>query len=391
MGQRPDKIVYLDGIRGGASLLVFFQHFLLSFYSAYYTFHAGSSHLNGLEIQFGKSVFSVFASGRFAVSVFFVLSGYVLSRKYFRTNDFNILISSAHRRFVRLYVPVAFTLILAYVLMKSHFFYNFPVGRISHSDWWLGVFWSFSDPFAKLWHCLAYGTMFMGDATFDTSMWTMSVELYGSLLVFALMAVTHNSRNRKFITLLVFIYFVFTAQPKYGAFILGVSLNYVETGYLRLNKYFITALASFFILFGLTIGSYPATFEFNNTLFEYVPPAIRNYSEWFITMGAFFVVLAFVISHRLQHFISLRFFRFCGYISFSFYLIHPLIIGSFSCYMFLHLYGMLSYNYTVALVFIATIILCFGVSWLMTRYVDEQGIKLSKYLYERWGRVKSVG
>jgi len=389
MGKQPGKIVYLDGIRGCASLMVFFHHFLLSFYSAYYTFDIGSLHLHGMEVLFGKSVFSVFASGRFAVIIFFVLSGYVLSRKYFQSNNFDLLNSGAQRRFVRLYVPVAFTLIVAYGLMKSSLLYNVPVGLISHSEWWLCNLWSCPAPFAKLCHCLAVGTMFEGDATLDTSMWTMSVELYGSLLVFAFLALTHHTRNRKAMLLVVFLFFVFSNQPKYSAFIMGMSLNYVETGYLRINKYFITLLAAVLLLSGLMLGSYPATFEFKNTIFEHMPEGIRTYFEWLVTSGAYFVVLAFVISPRLQQFMSLRFFRFCGYVSFSFYLLHPLLIGSFSCYIFLRLYGQWGYNHTAAAVFIATLVVGFGLSWLMTRFVDERGIRLSKYLYARWG-VKSM-
>src|ERR1035437_10886835 len=100
------KISYLEGIRGLAALLVFFHHFSLAFYPAFFTHDPGASHLNGLEVQYGTSVFSVFSNGNFCVCIFFVLSGFVLSRKYFQSNTFSVLLSGAQRRFVRLYIPI---------------------------------------------------------------------------------------------------------------------------------------------------------------------------------------------------------------------------------------------------------------------------------------------
>jgi len=111
--QKPtNKIFYLDGIRGVAAFMVVIHHFLLAFYPSYYTLDKQASHINNLDVQFGMSLFSVLANGDFCVCIFFVLSGYVLSRKYFLTNQLDVLISGAQRRFVRLYIPVATALFL---------------------------------------------------------------------------------------------------------------------------------------------------------------------------------------------------------------------------------------------------------------------------------------
>ena len=133
MAKTVSKIVYLDGIRGVAALLVVFHHFLLAFYSAYYTFDANASHLHGLEIKYGQSVLSVFSNGNYCVAVFFVLSGFVLSRKYFQTRVFEVVISGAQRRFLRLYIPIAATLIISFILMKAGLYFNAPVSKISYS------------------------------------------------------------------------------------------------------------------------------------------------------------------------------------------------------------------------------------------------------------------
>ena len=384
MDQKTGKIAYLDGIRGTAALCVFFHHFLLTFYSAYATFNTDASHLNNFEIKYGKSVLSVFTNGLFCVNIFFVLSGYVLSRNYFIKNNYAILVSAAQRRFLRLYMPVAFTLILSFLLLKSGLYYNVPVSKITHSEWWLGGFWTFTGQLSKLLHCLLIGTMFQGDSTFDTSMWTMSVELYGSLLVFAFLALTNNTRNRLATLGCLFLFFMLTGRENYTTFLFGISLNYIEVFSLKMKNSTRAILCICCIIPAFALGSFPARFEVSNTIFAHLPDSILALHEWFPVIGAYLFVLAFVLSPGLQHFISRRFFRFLGHISFSFYLIHPLIIGSFSCFLFLKLNAHIGYVYCTILVFILSAPVAMFVSWLMAKYIDAPGMRLSKYVYEKW-------
>jgi peptidoglycan/LPS O-acetylase OafA/YrhL len=384
MANTDNKVAYLDGIRGVAALLVFFHHFLLAFYSGYYSFNAGATHLHGLDIAYGQSVFSVLSNGHFCVCVFFVLSGLVLSRKYFLTNKFEIIVSGAQRRFLRLYIPVASVIIIAYLLMQAGLFYNVAASKITHSEWWLGSLWTFPDVTQKLLYSLTVGTMFRGDATFDTSLWTMSIEFMGSLLVFAFLALTHNTRNRPACLFLVFCYFVFADDPFMAAFLFGISLNYVSATSGWWNKYCKAVLVILLLFTGLFLGSYPTAGDVRNTTFAYFPRWLMDHHNWFHVIGGYFLVLSFVLSPALQRVISRRPFRFLGYISFSFYLLHPLVIGSFACYLCLQLYQPLGYNAAVLVVFISTVCVCIFLSWLMTRYIDDPGIRLSKYVYNKW-------
>lgn len=384
------KIFYLDGIRGTAALLVFFHHFLLAFYSAYFSFDPTATNLNGLDIRYGQSVFSVLSNGRFCVYIFFVLSGFVLSRKYYQTSRLELVISGAQRRFLRLYIPVAATMIIAFILMQAGMYYNVPVGEMTHSKWWLGSLWHFSEPFKKLWYCLKVGTMFNGDAAFDTSLWTMSVEFMGSLFVFAFLAFTHHTKNRFACLVMVFLYCKFTDQQMLMDFVFGISLNYVEQFGDRVSRLLKRIAIPLLLAAAMVLGSFPSNHEMKNTVFEHLPPFVLSYYEWFHVVGAYFLVLAFVLSPTLQKVFSTRPFRFLGHISFSFYMLHPLVIGSFSCYLFLKLHDHFGYHQSVALIFVATITMSILVSWLMTKYIDDPGIRFSKYVYDRWIKPKQV-
>ncbi len=385
MQDTTEKITYLEGIRGVAALLVFFHHFLLAFYSAYYSFDITAVHLHNLEISYGQSLFSVFTNGNFCVRIFFVLSGYVLSRKYFLSGAFSVIVSGAQRRFVRLYIPVAFVIILAFVLMQCGLFMNVPVSSITHSDWWFERFWQMDHPVTNLFRSLTYSTMFFGDDSFDTCLRTMSTEFYGSMFVFAFLALTHSTRNRFTMLVLSFLFCCYTREYLLSAFVFGISLNYVERHRDTLGKKLRTFLAVVLFVAALLLGAYPPEVAVG-TFYAALPQSVLACAEWFHIIGAFFLVLAFVLSATLQQMISNRVFTFLGYISFSFYLLHPLVLGTFSSYIFLVLYGHTDYNTSVLLVFLLTTAVCLFLSWLMTKYVDEPGVKYARYLYDRWSK-----
>ena len=389
MTKTAGKISYLDGIRGVAAFLVFFHHFLLAFYGSYYTFDLHATHIhNNLEVKYGQSIFSFLSNGNFCVCIFFVLSGFVLSTKYFRTNDFEVLVSGAMRRFLRLYIPVAFTLVLAFLLMKAKLYYNVQAAHFAMSDWWFGSMWTFPHPFHQLLHCLKVGTMFQGDNSMDTSLWTMSIELTGSMFVFAFLALTHGTRHKLGALLVMLLYCKITQQYTLATFVLGISLNYSQQYFAAHKKYVITILASLLLVVGLLLGSYPTTEVITDTIYGHLPHIVLRFAPMYHVIGAYFVVLAFVMSRSLQHIISLRFFRFLGYISFSLYLLHPLILGSFSSHVFLKLHSSIGYNHLVLLVFVLTTLVTLPISWLMTKYIDTPGMQFAKYVYERWSKKK---
>ena len=384
MEKTVNKIVYLDGIRGVAAFLVFFHHFLLAFFSAYYSFDINATNFRGWDVRYGQSLFSVFSNGNFCVCIFFVLSGFVLSRKYFQSQKLEVVISGAQRRFLRLYVPVASTMIIAYLMIKAGLFFNAPVSHLRHSEWWFGGMWDFPEPLQRLWICLKFSTMFGGDSAFDTSLWTMAIEFTDSLFVFAFLAFTHNTKNRFVWLILVFLYSKFTISPLLATFVFGISLNYVEQIIAGRSKYLLSGIALLLFPLSLILGSYPSTGNTTGTFFEHLGHTLLEYKEWFHTVGAYFLVLSFVLSKNLQQIISLKIFRFLGYISFSFYLLHPLIIGSLSSWLYLKMHIPLGHNRSVVYIFFITTGFCLLVSWLMAKYIDDPGIRLSKYVYNRW-------
>src|SRR6185437_16408809 len=103
------RLDYLDGLRGIAALLVVFNHYALSFYPAAFSKSLGEFHTKShLETIFFNTPLAILVNGSFAVCLFVLLSGFVLSIKYFQNRDIPHLQKSAVLRYFRLLPPILF-------------------------------------------------------------------------------------------------------------------------------------------------------------------------------------------------------------------------------------------------------------------------------------------
>jgi peptidoglycan/LPS O-acetylase OafA/YrhL len=176
----------LEAVRGIASLIVLGHHCLLGFAPV----------LHGLVDQpqpwslFGTPLFA-FVNGTGAVVVFFVLSGFVLTYRAIERRDKSLLWIGAIKRWPRLVLPVLIVNVVAGLLAASQLYFNGAASEQLHSTW-LGWFYrgnSYSWPpdiIAAAVYEGTVGTFLFGSFYFNSNLWTMYYELFGSMLVFGL-------------------------------------------------------------------------------------------------------------------------------------------------------------------------------------------------------------
>jgi len=109
-----EKINYLDGLRGVAAINVMIMHFFIILVPAMIYSDRMPSHLGNIEQIFSSTPLGLIGAGNFSVCIFFVLSGYVLTQKYFKNKNKKIIIRGAMRRYIRLFVPVLAVTILSF-------------------------------------------------------------------------------------------------------------------------------------------------------------------------------------------------------------------------------------------------------------------------------------
>ncbi|MCU6797397.1 acyltransferase [Paenibacillus sp. WQ 127069] len=379
-----NRIEYLEGLRGLAALVVVICHFVGAFYPALISGNAQEIHTQrGWELFIAKSPLNIFYNGNFAVCIFFVLSGFVLTRHYFSnySNQNNgIITSSAVRRYPRLLIPIFFSVLLVYVCMKLSLFGNVETSEFTYSTWWLGTFWKFDSTFIDVIKFSFYDVFISSNSKYNTVLWTMYYEFIGSFLVFAAALIIGKMKNRSIIYCILILLFI---KTYFLAFIFGLILSDIFSS-VDLNKKLVGKKTQVLLLMvGIFLGSYPTLINVNGTLYSFLALNFVLSSMFYHIIGAFFVLIVLLNSKRLQKILSLKPFLFLGKISFSMYLMHTIIIGTFSCFVFIKIMHLFTYSVSVSISFISSMIVIFIVSYFYNIYVDQNGVRFSMYLYNR--------
>jgi peptidoglycan/LPS O-acetylase OafA/YrhL len=380
------KIGYLEGLRGIAALSVVVHHYFCAFYPALIFGSIAAVHLTSLEPALAASPVSAVFNGAFAVSIFFVLSGYVLPHRYFRTQDRENLSSSAMRRYIRLAVPILFTSLIVLVLMSQNFYFNVPAGTVTRSGWLMNQT-QFTPGLTDVIEQSLWGSLTLGQGSYNTVLWTMTVEFLGSFLVLSFAALFGNLKNR----------WVF----------------YLVAGGVFLNTYYLAFIAGMFLC-DLTVSDAKGRWRIKNPLISLSLLAAGIFlGSWYLAgwwgtaagiprtllfldlpqvfriAGATLTLLAVLNLAPLQTLLGKRIPLFLGKISFSMYLLHAIVLNSFSCLLFLILSGSVSYNVDVLIVCAVSFPLIILLSAGMYRFVDNPCILVSKMVYERYFAVRT--
>lgn len=376
-----NKIRYFDGLRGLAALVVVIQHYILAFYPAIFS-RADELRHTGYELEttLASTPFNIFFNGNFAVCIFFVLSGYVLTHKFFITKDSEYITAGACKRYIRLMIPVLVIVAIAYVFMKLSLFNNIEVSKITLSSNWLATTYDFEPSLMGMLKQGIYGVFVGTDFSYNTSLWTMSVEFLGSFLVFSLASIFGKSKKRYIFYTIIAIYFV---KTYYLAFILGMMLSdCYNSNYEVIRKLKGRATCSICLVLGLFLGSYPLV-PTDNTIYKYISIETFNSGVLYRTVGAVLLMIAIMNSKILISFFSSKILNYVGKISFSMYLIHLIIICSFSGTLFTSALPYLGYNKAFILTFILSMILIFIISHYYSKYIDDTAVKISSYVYKK--------
>lgn len=376
-----EKINYLDGLRGIAAVNVMIMHFFIVFLPAMIYSDRMPSHLGNFEQIFSNTPLGLIGAGNFSVCIFFILSGYVLTQKYFKTKDRNIIISGAVRRYIRLFVPVLVAILLSFLLASAGVFhYYIETVAISGNNNYAG-YWIFTPDIIEAIKQAVWGTFFAGEDTYNPVLWTMTIEFYGSILVFAMTFLFGQQRARWTFYLAAAIFFF---NSYYLAFIIGLGLADTFNSKTSIFKTGNKIVLSIILISGLFIGSYPVGTVTNDSLYGFLNNGFFQTPKLtYHILGAGMIMYVLLNSRWLQNIFSSPLLILLGKISYSLYLIHFLVISSFTCALFLFLYPILPYVAAASISCIVSVLLIIPLSYLFYRYIDTAGVQLSKMFYNQ--------
>ena len=321
-----NRLIPLEASRGIAATIVLAHHFLLAFFPV-------------VEPRIIGRWYYVFVNGTGAVHFFFVLSGFVLCWAYFRTGEISRLKEGFIKRWPRLAAPVLITTITSFSLFYFNFYYFENAGKLSQSVW-LSTFGGALKPdfHPSLFEAIKQGltTFITGDPNYNINLWTMKPEFMGSMVVFTTAAFISLVLSYQFL-LISFFLFSFWALGIYSdifPFIAGIFLSaHLARREIKISTYY----AVFMLLLGIFLLGY-AIPEKNYFWFRYLnyfdiaPGKIEIVTH---SIGSSLIIFAIMTNSRIYRGLNNRLCNYLGVFSFPLYLVHTLVICSFSSFVYI--------------------------------------------------------
>jgi putative glycosyltransferase (TIGR04372 family) len=365
---------HLDGLRGIASVMVFFNHLALSVLPSISMLQPDASGIAAL-VTVGRTPVSVIWGGDFGVCIFFVLSGYVLSQ-FYTTTDLGFPAMLA-RRYARLAIPMVFSTLLAFLLLKAGLYFNKQAAdTVSHSGWFALWYQMPASSQAALNEGL-WSSFISGKSAYNSNLWTMRIELIGSIAIFMLYSIISRSLYRVPVLVIAMV-----ASPGYyPLFAIGALLfelfRLEQVAAMRPSR-LIGALALAIFAAGILAGGFPASGTHTGISSPWHRWFIDsdNAQAWHIA-GATLVMIAVLQSRPLARVLSSRFFQFFGRLSFPIYLIQIPLLCSFTALLLIS-FPIHHYWLSASMVMVATVLVMVPLAWLTLKFVEVPALKLSK-------------
>ena len=217
---------YLDGLRGVASLFVFFGHYLAGgkhdVKDIHYGFGYDESNSNVFQLPFIRTIYS----GSAMVSIFFVISGYVLSQQCIlsmragkQDKLHTALTSMTFRRAIRLFLP---SIIISALALACVFLGLLEPQHPKNWNWAkeLGNFWFHINK--DLFKVFDWDISF--HHWYSPPLWTIPIEFRCSMILFLfILAVARCKANVRFLVEVLTIWWLFyTKRWDVALFIAGM-------------------------------------------------------------------------------------------------------------------------------------------------------------------------
>ncbi|BEM22964.1 acyltransferase family protein [Serratia nevei] len=373
--KKGSKLTCLDSVRGIASLAVVLSHLSLIYFVYLHNFSGGSIPESFPVQKFlHHSVFGFLYSGTSAVFVFFVMSGIVLSRGIEKRNDEYYFITSFTRYF-RLAIPATFSCLLMFVVLFFISANDQPIPGVSD---WLEPFFI---KYPSLIDAFSYGAAgaFIGPPVwsghiYNPVLWTMKIELIGSLFVYVACVLFKRS---KFLSLAVFFVLSIAILPFSTLIALSMVCFFCGFVYSAFDvNYKNNLLGAILVIVGL----YLAGIHNDSESYRWLTYVVKGRSYLlFNFISGIMIVYGVLTSNLISRALENNLLVYLGKLSFPIYVIHiPVIM------LTIYLTRDLATTSVVSMLTVSAISLLSTV--LLARFVvpvDDFSISFSKRVYNK--------
>jgi peptidoglycan/LPS O-acetylase OafA/YrhL len=358
--QHLKRINEVDGIRGWAALVVLL-------------FHVFGEMLKFVVPAVQSAWFAPLLAGDVAVLVFFVLSGDALSYGYFAGGGYKVIDRLLVRRYLRLTIPILMSCSITYILLITGLNYHTEASVILQRTDWLGQFLQFNSSLIGFLRYSLLGVYISHtrQLSYNPFLWTMSIEIVGSMMVFLLCYLWQRLKKPQWVCLALVV-FLTVIGSFFALFFFGMLLGYFrQQGCLdklqHNQRYQFFILAIVFTIIGILITT----------------AGMNKSAAFFPAMMLISMSLVFCLytQKNIKEFFCNKTSRFLGDISFPLYLIHFQILISLMSWLVIQdfLYrGRVDQVAMVSIAFITVVISVFA-AWCFL-IIERRILKLANSL-----------
>lgn len=378
-----NRIGYIDSFRGIASVLVVLHHLSCVFLPGLYNAERANT---SFEVMWLNTPLNLLTNGNVAVQCFFVLSGFLLTRKVYLSGNAKNTPLTEYKKLLRVVVP---GVLLSALLMITGLMFHLKAAENNSILSFVNSFNAFTPTIKSvLFDCFI--RPFYYNSIYVSPFWTIVYEFFGALLITIISYYAYSHKHSK----LIYLFFVVAMlllsikNEMYGirnfvSFFLGaISYDCAEkedNSILGKTLVYITGKRVFRIVL-LGIGTYLLCV--NNSMsgiWTWINHfyLLRYNCELVRAIGIAIVLLVVSKSPLLQKIFSIRPLIWLGSISAYTYAFHWQMILSVGCGLFLLLSDSLNYYLTVAIVSIAVFATTFILSYLYILLVKKSKLLIS--------------
>jgi peptidoglycan/LPS O-acetylase OafA/YrhL len=362
MRSNARRLDCLDGVRGVAALVVVVFHYLSAFVPALTPDQTSDPY------WLADTPLAILFNGPFAVILFFVLSGFVISKS---ADKLYALPPTIALRYLRLTIPMLASVIAAWLLLSLFPNEATRLAAITGTPW---LSKTFNGAIPSLFSAVKDGTFEVylhGRSRFNNALWSMRPELIGSVGIYVIYAFVRHRTYRVTTLVALFFLLLWKGHPYYyEAFIFGALIQEAWTANRLSGLNPLLALAV-----GVVLGSQSTDFAGRYGL-DFLPTALRPGVE----DGLIYPVAAALIMYAsLESVVVSRFFQvglclFLGRISFGLYLIHVPVAYTLVMAVALAFWPMSPIALGLGLFLFMMVSISLG--WLMTLVVDTPTLRV---------------
>ncbi|PMD43501.1 hypothetical protein L207DRAFT_423857 [Hyaloscypha variabilis F] len=416
---------WLDGLRGIAALEVYIFPTTSIWAIIYPTFHSSPAETNPLQFPLIRTFV---ASAPAAVSLFFVISGYVLTQRSFRSirehfpeKVYPAVASSMFRRGFRLYtLPIILTfceMLATRIGITPRLSFTFVLEKSLELQFvnWLHEINRFMNPLYNFSGAIQGLVTYM---KYDTAIWTIPLEYYGSLLCYILLLLLAQAPadlQRMAIVAIILAFFMLLGSWHFSCFTVGMlivdfNLHQESTsttkGPPKHGIHWVALFAAAFYVAGLP------TFALGDAHLKPMPgfetvrwltPSwlhMEDHARFAWSLSGIALLLSISQLPRLKAVLETDFCQYLGKISFSLYLIHLFCLVLFGLKLqafLMYLVGVephdlvgggvyddtLRYVLVCGVWYVLNTALAFALAAQVERWVDRPSVRFAKWLDEK--------